>query len=69
MKQKRTVYRVDIPKLKRYAARLATNGLTRQGHPAAVEFLREVMYAQLGMDKRELTPQECSNLITQGGFR
>jgi len=69
MKQKRTVYRVDIPKLKRYAARMAGNDIGLRGHPAAVMFLKEVMYAQLGMDKRELTPQECSNLITQGGFK
>jgi hypothetical protein len=69
MTNKRTVYRVDIPKLKNYAARMAGNGLFMSGHQAAVMFLSEVMFAQKGTERRELTPDECSNLINQGGFK
>jgi len=68
-KQQRTVFRVDIPKLKAYAAKMAGNGIFLSGHHGAVAFLREVMFAQKGMEKRELTPEECSNLIAQGGFK
>jgi len=69
MKQKRTVYRVDIPKLKSYAAKMASNGIYTKGYPGAVEMLKEIMFAQHGMDKRQLTDDECTHLIHAGGFR
>lgn len=69
MKAQRTNFRVDIPKLKSYAAKMASNGIFTSGHPGAVEFLREVMFAQKGVERRELTSDECSNLILQGGFK
>lgn len=65
----RTNYRVDIPKLKHYAALMASNGIFVTGYQGAVEMLGQVMFAQKGIDKRELTPEECSNLIHSGGFK
>jgi len=69
MKQIRKVYRVDIPKLRGYAAKMASNGIFTSGHPGAVAMLTEIMYSQKGTEKCTLTPEECSNLICQGGFR
>ena len=69
MKQKRTNYRVNIPKLKVYAAKVASNGVYLSGYQAAVEMLQEVMFAQKGNDKRPLTVEDCMHLISQGGFR
>ena len=68
-KQTRKVYRVDIPKLKAYAAKVASNGIFTSGYPGAVEMLVEVMFSQNGMEKNQLTPEECSHLIHQGGFK
>lgn len=69
VKQNRTNYRVDAPKLKHYAALMASNGIFISGYQGAVEMLQKVMFAQKGIDKRELTPEECSHLIHQGGFK
>jgi len=69
LKQKRTSYRVDIPKLKAYAAKMASNGISLSGYWTAIWFLQEVMFAQKGTEKRELTHEECTNLIRQGGFK
>ena len=68
-KAQRTNYRVDIPKLKEYAALMASNGLGLTGYQAALDLLTKVMFAQRGMDKRPLTPDECTRLIHQGGFK
>ena len=67
-KVQRTNYVVDIPRLKEYAAKMAGNGIFTSGHPGAVEMIKDVMYAKKGADRRELTLEECSNLIRQGGF-
>jgi len=69
VKNHRTNYRVDIPKFKAYAARMASNGIFTSGYQGAVEMLQGVMFAQKGIDKRELTPEECSHLIHSGGFK
>ncbi len=47
---------------------MASNGIFATGHPGAVLFLQTVMFAQKGAEKRALTPEECGNLIQQGGF-
>ena len=69
MKAKRTNYRVNIPNLKAYAAKVASNGVYLSGYQAATEMLQEVMFAQKGNDKRPITLDECVNLIRQGGFK
>ena len=68
-KQKKTVYKVDTFKLKKYAAIMAGNGIGLTGYMAAVNLLQAIMFAQKGAEKRDLTPDECTNLIHQGGFR
>ena len=65
----RTNYRVNIPNLKNYAARMASNGIFTSGYPGAVEMLKDIMFAQKGMDTRELNPEECIHLIHQGVFK
>ena len=69
MAVKRTMKREDIQKLKEYAARMAGNGIFVSGYQGAVEFLQFVCYAEKGEERRELTPDEASNMIHQGGFR
>jgi len=65
----RTVYKIDMLKLKGYAALMASNGIGLTGYQAAVNMLTEILYAQKGDVTRPLTPEECTNMILQGGFK
>lgn len=64
-KQKRTVYRVHLDKLIKYAARMSTGGLL-QGHGNAIQMLRDCVYAQKGLEKRELDMSEAAGLLRKG---
>jgi len=65
-KTKRTVYRVEINELYRFAALLNSGGVNKPWSMAAVQLLKKVLYAQKGDDRRELTDDEVSNLIERG---
>jgi len=71
MKKKitKTIYRVDMPKLKHYAAKVASNGINLTGYQASVDMLQEIIFAQKGADKRTITPDEATIMIYQGGFK
>ena len=68
-KKKITLHRVNMQKLKEYSAKMAGNCIGLTGYQAAVNLLQEVVYIQRGNDKRNLTPEECTTMIHQGGFK
>ena len=63
------MYQLNLQNLKAYAAKMASNGIGLTGYQAALDMLTEIMYVQRGTQKRNLTPEECTKLIHQGGFK
>ena len=63
------MYKVNTQNLKAYAAKMAGNGIGLTGYQAAINMLTEIMFAEKAGDKRSLTPDECTILIHQGGFK
>lgn len=68
-KKKIALHRVNMQKLKGYAAQMAGNSIGLTGYQAAINLLTEIVYIQKGMEKRSLTPEECTVMIHQGGFK
>ena len=64
-----TTYRMNLQNLKVYAAKMAGNGIGLTGYQAAINMLTEILYIQRGTDKFNLTPEDCTKLIHQGGFK
>jgi len=68
-KAPRSMYKLDLQKLKAYSAQMAGNGIGLTGYQAAINLLTEILYIQRGTDKFNLTPEDCTKLIHQGGFK
>jgi hypothetical protein len=66
MPKSRTVYKVDIDKIYKYAALLNSGGVNKPWSMAAVQLLTDCVYAQKGAERREITPEETAKLIERG---
>jgi len=63
---KRTVFRVEQNSLYKFAALLNSGGVNKPWSQSAVQLLKSVVYAQKGIEKREITNDEASKLIERG---
>lgn len=62
-KNKRTVYVPNRDGVLHYAAKLASNGNSPTGYPAAIKFMQACFIAQKGNETRPLSDTEASVLI------
>ena len=62
----RTVFRADNNNLYKFAALLNSGGVNKPWPNTATQFLKTVLFAQKGNERRELTDKEVTDLMARG---
>jgi len=65
-KNSRTSYESDLNQICKFAAMMNSGGINRNSMTAAQELIRQCVFARKGVEKRELSIEEITKLITKG---
>ncbi len=65
-KNNRTTYRADLDELCKFAAMMNSGGIKRNNMTVAQDLLRQCVFAYRGVEKREITNDEVTKLISKG---
>lgn len=61
----RTIYKIDNKEFQKHVARIAT-GNFRASHEIALDIVRTCVYAQKGLERKELSVTDAAEFIKKG---